>query len=427
MKAKTFFRTTFFPLFLILVCPITVVLMWLTYTEYGGSVVSMLSEIDMGNFFQILPKPTVLACKILLIFAAIEGVLMIMLPGKTYTAPVTPSGNTIRYKDNGFLAWIITHLLLFIFAYELKWFPLTVVYDNFGSILTTCSVFSLLFCVFLYIKGIWFPSSNDINKSGNLIFDYYWGVELHPRIFGFDLKQFMICRLAMMGWSLIILSFMAKQYEIYGHVSNSMILAVVLQSIYILKFFWWETGYLATLDVIHDHFGFYICWGVITWLPCVYPSPILYLVEHPYDLSTPLFGGILLLGLLAIYINYNADNQRQRVRETQGNCTIWGKQPNLIVANYKTEDGNTRESLLLVSGWWGVSRHFNYIAEITLALCWTLPCLFSHILPYFYVTFLTILLVHRSFRDDERCHQKYGIFWEKYCAIVPYRLVPGLY
>ena len=65
-----------------------------------------------------------------------------------------------------------------------------------------------------------------------------------------------------------------------------------------------------------------------------------------------------------------------------------------------------KQSLLLCSGWWGLSRHFHYVTEIAGAFCWSVPALFTHIAPYFYVIFLTILLVDRSFRDDARCVQR---------------------
>ncbi len=44
------------------------------------------------------------------------------------------------------------------------------------------------------------------------------------------------------------------------------------------------------------------------------------------------------------------------------------------------------------AGWWGLSRHFHYVPEITAAFLWTVPGGFTHLLPYFYVVFLTLLL-----------------------------------
>lgn len=66
-----------------------------------------------------------------------------------------------------------------------------------------------------------------------------------------------------------------------------MILVNVLQAIYVLDFFWNETWYLKTIDICHDHFGWYLGWGDCVWLPYLYTLQGLYLVYHPVQLSTP--------------------------------------------------------------------------------------------------------------------------------------------
>ncbi len=52
---------------------------------------------------------------------------------------------------------------------------------------------------------------------------------------------------------------------------------------------------------------------------------------------------------------------------------------------------------------------------------------FSHIIPYFYVCILTLILLQRIYRDDSRCRGKYGKSWDEYCAKVPYKLIPYLF
>lgn len=44
----------------------------------------------------------------------------------------------------------------------------------------------------------------------------------------------------------------------------------MLQAIYVLDFFWNETWYLKTIDICHDHFGWYLGWGDCVWLPYLY-------------------------------------------------------------------------------------------------------------------------------------------------------------
>ena len=53
-----------------------------------------------------------------------------------------------------------------------------------------------------------------------------------------------------------------------------------------------------------------------------------------------------------------------------------------IVATYTTTDGTPKTNLLLISGWWGLSRHFHYMPELGAALCWGLPALFQGAMPY---------------------------------------------
>ena len=164
-----------------------------------------------------------------------------------------------------------------------------------------------------------------------------------------------------------------------------------------------------------------------TWLPAIYTLQALYLVNHPRDLRPAITFALLAFGLGSIYLNYAADAQRKRVRESAGTVQIWGKTPQLITARYQTADGCVHENLLLASGWWGVSRHFHYLPELAAALAWTLPCGFQNVLPWFYFVYLTILLAHRSLRDDARCAAKYGASWDQYRARVPFRIVPGIF
>ena len=47
------------------------------------------------------------------------------------------------------------------------------------------------------------------------------------------------------------------------------------------------------------------------WVPSVYTSPALFLTKHPYQLGAPLALAIFAAGVAAIYINWDADRQRQ--------------------------------------------------------------------------------------------------------------------
>ena len=426
-----FVRTTLGPLLLILFTPPAAILFWIicTFEPFQGSILPLFTADGWHVIGMHWPWPSMSAAVIVLIFIALQLILLQWLPGKIFEGPITPTGNRPRYILNGIPAWLITHILFFGSSYGLHLFHAGIIWDHFGEIIATLVLFAFIFCIYLYFKGRFWPTSKDHSLSGNFIWDFYWGVELHPTLFGVNLKQLINCRFSMMGWSLIVISFAAKQAELdsSGHISCSMMVSAALMFLYLFKFFYWESGYFTSLDIMHDRFGYYICWGVLAWVPAVYTLPVQYLVLHPKVLSWPLAALLFILGSGAIYVNYAADTQRQRVRSTNGATTVWGRPPDLIYAPYTTGDGRQHESLLLASGWWGVSRHFHYLPEISVSLFWSLPAGFTHFVPYFYVIYLTVLLMDRAARDDQRCRRKYGASWEEYCRRVPWKILPGIY
>jgi 7-dehydrocholesterol reductase len=429
--AVEWLRTALGPALILCVTPPLALLLWIVcnFAPFDGSLSPLFRAEGWRSVAAHWPWPTPSAALILFAFAFLEWALLRWLPGRDFEGPVTPSGVRPRYRKNGVAAWLVTHTLFLGASYGLGLFDAGIVFDQFGALLATLVLFALAFCLFLYAKGRRWPSSPDHGISGSFLWDYYWGVELHPRLFGVDLKQLVNCRLSMMGWSVIVWSFAAKQAALdpAAGVSTAMFVSAGLTVLYLFKFFWWESGYLASLDIMHDRFGYYICWGVLAWVPAVYALPVQYLVLHPSELPAPLAALLFAIGVAAIGLNYAADAQRQRVRATGGATTVWGKAPELIRAPYETRDGKRHESLLLVSGWWGVARHFHYLPELTLALMWSLPAGFTHFLPYVYVVFLSVLLCDRALRDEARCRRKYGTSWEIYCRRVPWRIVPGVY
>ena len=78
-------------------------------------------------------------------------------------------------------------------------------------------------------------------------------------------------------------------------------------------------------------------------------------------------------------------------------------------------------------GWWGLARHFNYTGDLVLSFAMCAACGFQHVLPWFYVVYMTILLVQRIHRDDARCTGKYGKYWADYKKLVRYNLIPYVY
>lgn len=433
LTEKNVFTRIIIPLFLILICPPFTMLIYHTNVHLDGSFTKLGNEIITKGLLREIADVwsphfygSIKAWQIIGVFAALQLTLMKAIPGKTYYGTITPMGNLPEYTDNGLASYIVSFALFFVGAFHLEWFPASIVYDNLGDILGALNLVALGFCLFLYFKGIYFPSSSDNSSTGNFIFDYYWGTELYPRIFGWDVKKFTNCRFGMTAWAISVTSFVFAQKSIYGRADLSIVLSASLIVIYLFKFFIWESGYMRSMDIIVDRPGFMLCWGCLMWVPAVYTSPVMFMVKHPVNLDPLSAAVIFSLGLGAIFVNYWADRQRQVVRATHGETTIWGSPPRLIHAEYTTETGEHKENLLLASGFWGISSHFHYVPELCAAFIWSCSTGLQYFSPFFYLFFLTVVLVHRSFRDEMKCSQKYGKYWQEYRKLVPYKIIPGV-
>ena len=59
-----------------------------------------------------------------------------------------------------------------------------------------------------------------------------------------------------------------------------------------------------------------------------------------------------------------------------------------------------------------------------MALSWGAICGFRSPIPFFYSFFFLCMILHRTWRDIERCKLKYGKDWARYCDRVPYIFIP---
>lgn len=106
---------------------------------------------------------------------------------------------------------------------------------------------------------------------------------------------------------------------------------------------------MCTIDIILDRAGYYICWGCLCYIPGLYSIFGYYMASHPIALGYTKALAILGAGLACVAINYIADWQRQDVRATNGNTTVWGRKPEIIRAKYITSSGKSEvESLFII-------------------------------------------------------------------------------
>ena len=417
---------------LIILCPLFLLLMWYIMAVHKGDVYKFYKQIERLGFQhwfgkEFYPKVNPWnpeAWKMIAGFSIFELLLQRFVPGKTFEANATVNGHKPKYVENGVPSYFISIATLFYLKYSGYYNPGRV-YDMMGHLLGSINVFAIFFCALLTVKGLTYPSTKEAGSNGSFVMDYFWGTELYPNILGWDVKQFTNCRFGMMFWQIGILCYMIHQYDQYKYVDSAMLISVIVQSVYIFKFFLWETGYFNSMDIQHDRAGYYICYGCLCWVPSIYTFHTFWLTMNPLHLSEITTFIYTTLGVLFVWINYDCDKQRFEFRRDKGEKKIWGEDPDYIEAKYQTEDGEKRVNLLLCSGWWGMSRHIHYVPEILASIMWCVPA-HNTTLQYFYPFYLTLLLLDRAYRDDARCAAKYGKYWDEYCEKVPYKIIPGI-
>jgi protein-S-isoprenylcysteine O-methyltransferase Ste14 len=244
------------------------------------------------------------------------------------------------------------------------------------------------------------------------------GTVLNPRLGLFDFKFFFESRMGMASWGALAVVLPVAQLEQQGHLSTAMLVVSVCQLWYITDFFVFESNLLSMLDIIYENFGFMLAFGCVVWIPFTFALQQQYLLVHAHALAAWAAVGILILNFLGYTVFRDSNLQKQRFRRDP-NRPVWGAPPRSLETRRGTK--------LLISGWWGLSRHANYLGDLTMAMSWCLTCGFSHLVPWFYFVYFAPLLVNRERRDHALCREKYGADWDEYCRRVPWRIIPFVY
>eukprot|EP00026_Physarum_polycephalum_P008116 Phypoly_transcript_08194.p1 GENE.Phypoly_transcript_08194~~Phypoly_transcript_08194.p1 ORF type:complete len:486 (+),score=74.06 Phypoly_transcript_08194:23-1459(+) len=345
-----------------------------------------------------------------------QAFLQHYLPGKEVLGSPLPGGFRLKYWLNGWLTWWVTMALVPVLWYF--GFPLTILYDNYGPMITVVIIWSFVFTFLLKIHAV--VKGEEERMSGNFFYDFWMGFARNPRIGTFDLKLFCEARPGLILWVLLNFSIAAKQYELYGELSLSMILVCFFHFWYIADYYYHEEAILTTMDVITEKFGFMLVFGDLAWVPFTYVFQAFYLLKHtPHvHISYPYAGFVIALFSFGYYLFRWVNSQKHAFRRNPEE-PIWGKKATYIETKRGTK--------LLTSGFWGVARHLNYTGDIIISWAWCLPCLFDSPAPYFYGIYFTSLDLHRCWRDHNECKKKYGSDWDQYCKKVPYVFIPYVF
>lgn len=109
-------------------------------------------------------------------------------------------------------------------------FPLTTLIDEFGSIMSVAIISGFLASVAVYLQA--FIRGTTTRLSGSIVYDFFMGAELNPRIGILDFKMFYEVRIPWFILFLITCSAAVRQYETYGYVSAEVLFLVMAHYLY---------------------------------------------------------------------------------------------------------------------------------------------------------------------------------------------------
>lgn len=359
------------------------------------------------------------ACAVFFAWMAAQITLHFILPGPREKGVQLPDGSRLTYKLTGLRNCIVTTAVLVYFGFVRQTLNLSWAYDNYVPLMTAAICFSFLLSLYLYARsfaqGAMLAAGGD---TGVPFYDFFIGRELNPRIGSLDLKEFCELYPGLIGWVALDLAMAHKQLLATGAVSPAMILVCAFQALYVFDALYFERAILTTMDITTDGFGFMLAFGDLAWVPFTYSLQARILVDRAPVLPVWAIAALLALKIAGYAMFRGANSQKDLFRRDPSHPKV---------AHLKTLQ-TRRGTKLIVSGWWGIARHINYFGDWVMAWAWCLPVGFgSGVVPFFYVAYFGVLLVHRDRRDDGFCKAKYGADWAKYCKIVPYRIVPLLY
>lgn len=346
------------------------------------------------------------ATALLLGFCGLLFVGSIIVPGQKIETS-RPDGTTFAYKLNGLSLFLLTTAVM-IAAHYFDWFSLSILVTHFPELFIVTNVFAFAVSGGLYLNGRQSQTEPVSFPRG-----YYYGVTLNPILCGVDLKIYSY-RPSLIGLALMNASFAVVQYETHGSLTLAMILYQGFAFLYVLNYFQFEKGMVFTWDIVSEKFGWMLVWGDFVLVPFFYCICGWYLVHAPDMLSPPGATLLVMLYVLGFWMFRATNNQKHRFKSNP-NIKIWGRPAEAL-------DGR-----LLVSGFWGFGRHMNYTGEILVYFSFFLTTCFVSWVPLLLPLWLTVLLIHRSWRDEQRCHAKYGELWERYKQRVRYTMFPPIY
>ena len=183
-------------------------------------------------------------------------------------------------------------------------------------------------------------------------------------------------------------------------------------------------------DMYYEKWGFMLIFWNLAGVPLSYCHCTIFLANHHpsvYAHSLPVLVFFYASYLFAYWVWDTGNSQKNMFRAQERgyamNRKTFPQLPWKAVTNPQKIETTTGDSLLC-DGWYKYARKIHYTCDLYFALCWGLITGFKSPFPWFYPVFFSLMIVHRAYRDIQRCREKYGEAWKEYERRVPYLFIP---
>jgi hypothetical protein len=321
------------------------------------------------------------------------------------------TGEVLTYRTNGrfvligsILMWAVlgyAGIVPYVWLYETRWLGLV------GAM-----VIGLAFSLFIVLKypstgktffaDLWFGRSKDVRIGDGFV----------------DAKVWLYLVGAVM-LQLNVLSFAAFQLANVKSINPGFLLGCGMLTWFCVEYLIFERVHLWTYDFIAERVGFKLGFGCLAFYPYFYAVALWFTADLPNPhlpaLLTVLFGALFLCGWV---LTRGANLQKYLFKTAPDRKFLW-------ITPEALSDG---KHTLLVNGFWGASRHINYLGEVIQAAAIALASGYFGVWEvWLYPIYYVALFVSRQTDDDKVCRAKYGELWDEYSAKVKYKIVPHLY
>ncbi len=348
------------------------------------------------------------------IIAVMVWFLNALLPGIWITGYITRPGSAekMKYHINGIYVMIVILLLWFILGH-FKIVPYDFLYTYRWYSLAGAFFFGVFFSLVVVLK---YP---PVKKSFPA--DLFFGRAENIQIWGgrVDLKMWLYLFGAIM-LELNVLSITSHHLLTFGDNSSpNIILSACLLTFFVIDYLLFERVHLYTYDIFAERIGFKLGWGCIVFYSFFYAIPLWSTADLPAPRSPGWLSVVSVIIFLSGWIMARGANMQKYFFKKDPVKSFLGITPGIITDGNKT---------LLVNGFWGLSRHINYLGEILMASGIALSTGYPMLIwPWLYPLYYIIFLATRQIDDGRRCSLKYGELWQTYKEEVKWRIIPFIY